>query len=392
MIPQKEEGPPVTVLANAAPQTGHRISNDGHNFEETPSDMALEEGTMHGFNHFPGHCLGRYSAYATPPRVALTQASTTTMTPSSVPPPTPARTPHPREDLPVHPHSSHSSQLNTRDNISSWRKPSQAPSPPELKALELRSRQSDEQKSLASFLQMQQQICECSEDIMQANPSSQDHSRALGKLFCATDRFISHVSHISGKYAPVSSSISIPGIQPSAISNRASPSSTHAFLLDPSIEFLSQNPDLGSSPHTSPFPSAAVFYIIMACHARILTAYDAIISNTPATKVLPCQSPISSTTGEYCSIGSFTVRPGTSLESLLHLQVISHQLDHLNSALYCYMMTDASLSSSRLGSNKSSSSPPGARSTDTLQECAVQAVEQQGNLLKGKIVARIAEM
>lgn len=347
---------------------------------------------MHGFNHFPGHCLSRYTAYATPPGVALSQASTTTLTPSTVPPPTLARTSRPREDLPAHPRSSHSSQLNTRDNNSIWRSPSQAPSPPELNASELRNRQSDEQKSLAGFLQMQQQICDCSEDIMQANRSSQDHSRALGKLFCATDRFISHVSHISGNHASASSSTPIPGIQPSTIPGRASPSSTHGFLLDASIDSLNQKEDLGSSHHTSPFPSAAVFYIIMACHARILTAYEAIINTTPATKVLPCQSPTSSTTGEYCSIGSFTVRPGTSLESLLHLQVISHQLDHLNSALYCYMMTDASLLSSRLGSNRSSSSPLGARSTDSLQDFAVQAVEQQGNQLKGKIVAKIAEM
>lgn len=385
-MPQEEEGSLVKVLANAARQTAHIISTDGHSAEEIPSDIAPEEGPMHGFNHFPGHCLDRYTAYATPPRVALTQS------PSTAPPPTPVRTPRPREDLPAHPHSSHFSQLNTRENISNWSKPSQAPSLPELNASELRNRQSREQKSLASFLQVQQQICDCSEDIMQADRSSQDHSRALGKLFCATDRFISHVSHISGHYAPASSSLSIPGIQPSATSNRASPSSTHAFLLDPSIDSLNQKEDLGSSYPPSPFPSAAVFYIIMACHARILTAYDATMNATPATKALPCQSPTYSTTGEYCSIGSFTVRPGTSLESLLHLQVISHQLDHLNSALYCYMMTDASLLSPRLGSKKSSSSPPGARNTDSLQEFAVQAVEQQGNLLKEKIVARIAEM
>ena len=383
------------LLANVAPrQTGHRISNDGHTFEGTPFDTAREEDTMHGFNHFPGHhCLGRYTAYATPPRVAPIQASATTLTPSKVPPPTPASKSRPREDLPARQHSSHSPQPNTRDDIPSWRKPSQAASPPELGASEFRKRQPDEQKSLASFLQMQQQICDCSEDIMQANRSSQDHSRALGKLFCATDRFISHVSHISGKHGPASSPVSIPCLQASATWNRASPSSTHACLLDPSFDSHNQTEDLGSSRQTSPFSSAAVFYIIMACHARILTAYDAIVNTTPATKVIPRQPPTSSATGEYCSIGSFTVRPGTSLESLLHLQVISHQLDNLNSALFCYMMTDAS-SSLRLGSNgSSSSSPPGGlRSTDSLQDFAVQAVEQQGNLLKGKIVAKIAEM
>ena len=52
----------------------------------------------------------------------------------------------------------------------------------------------------------------------------------------------------------------------------------------------------------------------------------------------------------------------------------------------------------RLGSNGSSSSsssskpPVGLRSIESLQDFAVQAVEQQGNLLKGKIVAKIAEM
>lgn len=354
-----------------------------------PPSITSDEDTIHGFNHFPGHCLGGYTAYAAPPRVALTQASITTPTPSAVPPPTPVMSPRPREDLPANPQFSPFSHLNTRDKISSQRKPSRAPSPVELSASELPNRQSHEQKSLAIFLQMQQQICDCSEDIMQANRSCQDHSRALGKLFCATDRFISHVSQISGNYTPASSSTSIPGIQPFTNSKRASPSRMHAFLPDPSIDSLSQKEDIGFS---SPFPSVAVFYIIMACHARIFTAYDAIINTIPATKVHPCQSLTSPESGEYCSIGSFTVRPGTSLESLLHLQVISHQLHHLNSALYRYMRTDASLFSSGLCSKKSSSSPPGARSNDSLQEFAVQAVEQQGNLLKDKIAARIAEM
>ena len=57
------------------------------------------------------------------------------------------------------------------------------------------------------------------------------------------------------------------------------------------------------------------------------------------------------------------------------------------------MMTDASSSSlsPRLGSSKSSYNFQWARSSNNLQEFAVQVVEQQGMVLKEKIVARITD-
>ena len=56
------------------------------------------------------------------------------------------------------------------------------------------------------------------------------------------------------------------------------------------------------------------------------------------------------------------------------------------------MLTDGASSSSlssRLGPSRSSSSPLEVRSSDSLQDFAVQVVEQQGMALKKKIVARI---
>ena len=385
------------VLANTARQTGHKFSTDGHSPEEISFDISPEEGSAHGFYQLPGQRLGRYTAFETQPGITSIQASPTTLTTSTVPSPTPARTPRSREDQNAHPQSSHFSQLYTRDCTLNSTKLPQAPSPPEHIGSELQNRQFDEQKSLASLLQIQQQICDCSKEIMQPNRSHQDHSGALGKLFCATDQFISHVSQMCGDLTPASSSTPVSGVQSSAISNGANSSSAQALIFNSSIVSPSPNQKetLGSSHHISPFPSAAVFHIIMACHAHILMAYDTIISTTPSATLFPRQSP-TSTTGECCfSIGSFTVRPRTSLESLLHLQVISHQLDHLNSTLYRYMMTDATpLSStpSRVGPSKSSSSSLEEWCNDSLQEFAVQAVEQQGMALKGKIVARIAEM
>ena len=371
---------------------GHNFSTDGHNPEEITCGTPPEEGAIYGINQLPSQCLGRYTAYTTLPGIASIQTSPTTLTPSTVPTPIPAKTLCAEEDLPARPCPAFSSQINIRDSTSSPTKPPQAPSPPELSGFKLPNRQPREQESLASLLQIQQQVCDCSEEILQPHPSHQDHSRALGRLFCATDRFI---FHISGNYTSASSSTHISGPQSSAISNRANSSSTHSPFLNPSIISHNQKQSLGSSHHTSPSPSTAVFYIIMACHARILAAYDAITSITPSATIFPCQFPTRSTTGECCfSLGSFTVRPGTSLESLLHLQVISHQLDHLNSALNHYMLTDAaSLSplSSRLGPSRSSSSPLGVRSSDSLQDFAVQVVEQQGMALKRRIVARIEE-
>ena len=413
------------VLADTARQTGHKSPTDGNSPEQIPCDIPSEAGATHGFNQLPGLCLGRYSAYETSPGISAIQASPTALTSSTVPPP--IRTPHSGEDDLPNPHSSYSSQTYARNCALSSTKLSPAPSPSKLSDSERRNGQLHEQKSLATLLRIQQEICDCSEGIIQPSRSLLDHSHALGSFLCATDRFVSHVTQMCGDPIPGSSSSSVSGVQSTTIaSNNTNSSNKHAFFLDPSIVSPDQKEEtLGSfHHHASPGPTAnaAVFHILMACHAHILTAYDTIISSTAASSTTPSHPPsppttstttttTTTTTGECCfSIGNFTVRPRTSLESLLHLQVISHQLDHLNSALYRYLMPSAdttlpsppsSLSSlsSRLGpSSKSSTSSSSLnlgeqqRGSESLQELAIQAVERQGMVLKGKIVARITEV
>lgn len=310
------------------------------------------------------------------------------MAQSTIPSPTPAKTPCPEESQPAQSRPSISAPPNTRDSTFGSAKISQTLSPPEPSDSSFIDRQLSEQKSLTSLLQIQHQIYDCSEKIMQPNPSHQDQTSALGRLFCATDCFISHISR---NHTLPSPSTLDPASRCSTLSNRAESSSTYALPLESSILPHNHKESFDSYHHLSTLQSGAAFYLMMACHARIISAYDAIISITPSATVLPCESPLTSTTDECSfSIGSFTVRPGTSLESLLHLQVISHQLEHLNSALYHCMVIDASLSS-RLGSSKSSSNSQWARSSSSLQDFAVQVVEQQGMMLKGKIVTRITD-
>ena len=410
------------MLADTARQTRHKSPTVGHSPEQIPRDLPSEAGATHGVNQLPGLCLGRYSAYETSPGISAIQGSPTALTSSTVPPP--IRTPHLREDDLPHPHSSYSSQVYARSCISSSTKPSPAPPPSKLSGSERRNGQLHEQKSLAALLQIQQEICDCSEEIIQPSRSLLDHSRALGSFLCATDRFISHVTQMCGDPIPGSSSRSVSGVQcTTTASNHTSSSNKHAFFLDPSIVSPDQKEEtLGSCHHHAspgPIANAAVFHILMACHAYILTAYDTIVSSTAASSTTPSHPPsppttsttTTTTTGECCfSIGNFTVRPRTSLESLLHLQVISHQLDQLNSALYRYLMPSAdttlpsppsSLSSlsSRLGPPSKSSSSSSSlnlgeqqRGSESLQEFAIQAVERQGMVLKGKIVARITEV
>ena len=410
------------VFADTARQTGHKSPTDGHSPEQIPCDIPSEAGATHEFNQHPGLCLGRYSAYETSPGISAIQASPAALTSSTVPPP--IRSPHSKEDDLPHPHT----RIYARNCTLSSTKPSPAPSPSKLSDSERRNGPLHERKSLATLLQIQQEICDCSEGIIRPSRSLLDHSHALGSLLCATDRFVSHVTQMCGESIPGSSSTSVSGVQSTTTaSNNTSSSNKHAFFIDPSIYSPDRKEEnLGSCRHyASPGPTAnaAVFHILMACHAHILTAYDTIISSTVASSTTPSHSPspptTSSTTtttttttgGESCfSIGKFSVRPHTSLESLLHLQVISHQLDHLNSAIYRYLMSsaDTTLSSasasllslsSRLGPPSKSSSSSSSlnlgeqqRASGSLQEFAIQAVEWQGMVLKGKILARMTEV
>ena len=386
------EHPSVTAFTYTARPNRYAFSTEGDVPEGTPYDALPVDSAFNRFDEFRTRGLGQNDACTTPPQTVPRQILSTRMAQSPIPRSTSVRSPCAEECPSAQASSSISALANTRKSTPDSAMPYHSPPPPRYSNSEFMDCQVSERGSLASLLEIQQRIYDCSQKIMQLNPSHQDNTSALGRFFCATDQFIAHISR---DHTLQPSSTLSPASRCSTLSSRAGSSSTYTLPPKSSISSLDCK-ETSDSCHPCPtLPNDTVFYLIMACHARILSAYDAIISVDPSTTVMRSEDPPKSTTGECSfSLGSFAVRPGTSLESLLHLQIILHQLDHLNSALCHCMMTDTSSSSglsSRSGLSKSGTSSPWAQSSSSLQDFAVQLIEQQGRVLKGRIAGRIMD-
>ena len=270
--------------------------------------------------------------------------------------------------------------------------------------------QTHEFKHSQTILQLQIEIYDCSGRIIypcsighvsesddQQRPS---RSGSLGKLFCTAEKFIKFIVQFCSSPQACS-----PPSTPSSLdlSSTMTPSGTavadaerrcHSDLPKPGVS----SPALGSFgqeiPDTVPpseprFPDAATFHLIMACYTRLLAAYDVIIE-TVVTQLHspsdfgggPC-SPINTS----FSIGDFTVHSGTFLESLLHLQVISHQLGRLGDALYRLLLSQpprqAEDFSTALPRRPYQARRMGAPAT--IGDSAMEIVEEQEMALKMKI-------
>ncbi|KAH6714168.1 hypothetical protein BKA61DRAFT_56601 [Leptodontidium sp. MPI-SDFR-AT-0119] len=197
---------------------------------------------------------------------------------------------------------------------------------------------------------LQSEIDACSERIMHQarrmstasnsfTSESQKLSEALGVLLSTAERFIELISCICRSFdaiVPSRSPSPSPWYQqPSAMEhngyfntklfstshsrNSSSPS------LDPSLLGTSDNRVLTTS----------TFYTMLKCHVRLLSAYDTTL-DTMSSRLLELEhlDITANTLTSALSIGSFVVPFGAIIETLLHLQVISHQLDRLKTALH----------------------------------------------------------
>ena len=266
--------------------------------------------------------------------------------------------------------------------------------------------QTDELKQTQSMLQLQIEIYDCSATIIHSdtkfevdNQGCQNQSGALGKLFCATEKFIKLISDTCSPHHPTTPQASAL-FSPMTVHSAGSSNTTMAVEKRPSLKRGASSPALDgsfgsfmfdampSSKCDAAFSSTAAFHLMMACHTRLLTAYDTIINNIGAQLSDASNSACRPSTASL-SIGAFTIESGTSLESRLHLQVISHQLSNLSNALRRALLSSRSHRQAEDFSSRATmrslyqaqrpATPP------TLEESAMELVEEQEMILQMKI-------
>ncbi|KAK3174768.1 hypothetical protein OEA41_002014 [Lepraria neglecta] len=272
--------------------------------------------------------------------------------------------------------------------------------------LDFGTSQTDELKQTQSMLQLQIEIYDCSATIIHSdttfeidNQGCQNQSGALGKLFCATEKFIKLISDTCSPQHPTTPQASTL-ISPMSARSAGSSNTTMAVEKRPSLKRGASSPALDgsfgsfmfdampSSKCDAAFSSTAAFHLMMACHTRLLTAYDTIINSIGAQLSDASNSGRRPSTASL-SIGAFTIESGTSLESRLHLQVISHQLSNLSDALRRALLSSRSHRQAEDFSSRATmrslyqarrpATPP------TLEESAMELVEEQEMILQMKI-------
>lgn len=192
----------------------------------------------------------------------------------------------------------------------------------------------DEITHSKTLSRLQVEIHDCSEKVIQQarratnakSPTDLDRHdlhEASGILLSTSERFIELTSCICGSItAPLTSS-------PHSTSEHQ-----QSYLSIKPYDSSSTLTDV-SRPSTARPLDSATFHLMLACHTRLLPAYDAILDSI--SQRLPNPNAMG-TSGDVFSIGSFTVPNGTFLESLLHLQVISHQLHRLSTTLHSHLL------------------------------------------------------
>ncbi|KAF8849210.1 hypothetical protein BDZ45DRAFT_753007 [Acephala macrosclerotiorum] len=196
----------------------------------------------------------------------------------------------------------------------------------------------NEQAHCQTLAKLQSEIDACSERIMHQarrmhtasssyTTESQKLSEALGVLLSTAERFIDLISTICRTFDTITSSRSVspsssPWASPFITPQMESQQGYFGGSLDPSM--LTTGRQLSNS----------TFYTMLKCHVRLLSAYDTTL-DTMSSRLLELENidAVQSLTSAL-SIGSFVVPYGAIIETLLHLQVISHQLDRLKSALH----------------------------------------------------------
>ena len=273
-------------------------------------------------------------------------------------------------------------------------------------AQELVTNQTDELKQTESMLQLQIEIYDCSAKIIHSDTNLETNHQAchnqsgtLGKLFCATEKFINLISETCSPQRPTTpqtSALPSPLSARSAESNNSNMAGQNGTSLKRGASSPAPDGSFGSfmfnampsSKCDAAFSSTAAFHLMMACHTRLLTAYDIIINNIGSQLANDSNYGNPPSTASL-SIGTFTIESGTFLESRLHLQVISHQLSNLSDALRRALLSsrsqrrpeDFSSGATLRGfyQGRRPATPP------TLEESAMELVDEQEMILQMKI-------
>ncbi|CZS94929.1 uncharacterized protein RAG0_04737 [Rhynchosporium agropyri] len=198
---------------------------------------------------------------------------------------------------------------------------------------------------------LQSEIDVCSENIMHQarrmstasnsyTTESQKLSEALGVLLSTAERFIELISCICLSFDAI-----VPSRSPSPSPWYQQPSAMEQNSYFNSKLFATSSHSRNSStasldssmlgPSDNRVLTTSTFYTMLKCHVRLLSAYDTTL-DTVSSRLLELEhlDVTANTLTSALSIGSFIVPFGAVIETLLHLQVISHQLDRLKTALH----------------------------------------------------------
>ena len=257
---------------------------------------------------------------------------------------------------------------------------------------------SNEPSHSKTLSRLQLEIHDCSERVIQQARRATDASNskdpdnhilyeALGILLSTSERFIEVTSCICNPvHAPQNSSLH------SSSENEQSFFSCKSYASSPaSLTDISR-----SSTAARPLDSAT-FHLMLACHTRLLPAYDAILDSI--SQRLPNPDSLSGF-GDAFSIGSFTVPNGTFLESLLHLQVISHQLHRLSTTLHGHLLAsrpqqpieESGSGHMRWGLCKAKRTVPVSMGDFAMEEVEEREVALQAKITKISELARKSRM
>ncbi|KAL9040504.1 MAG: hypothetical protein Q9214_004461, partial [Letrouitia sp. 1 TL-2023] len=174
------------------------------------------------------------------------------------------------------------------------------------------------------------------------NKPRDSQSEMLGKLFSIAERFISLVSEAHGtynkdlppEYLTQSSSTSTPNIENMPDRPFEHPTGRTLFPVAQHKSYPNARPYRCAFGSLALDPAA--LHLVSAFHIRLIAAYEVIVDAIAAQSQFVDKTEMAPSPNSSLSIGGFTVRPGTSLESLLHLQIIFHQLGRLGDVCDAY--------------------------------------------------------
>lgn len=163
----------------------------------------------------------------------------------------------------------------------------------------------------------------------------QNLSEALGVLLSAADRFVKLIPHIcrpstapptrSTSPAPLQS----PWLNPHPRNSNMNHDSWRS-IAGSGTRMLT--PETTANIESQHALDGGTFHLMLVCHTRLLFAFEATLEAMLQRLLDQAKPEASAVPTDTISIGFYVVPNGTSLETLLYLQAISHQLERLGAA------------------------------------------------------------